>query len=138
MKAAMTLSTLCALGFINSASSQTLDCKSEAACPAFQSLLGTCSSRQSSEITCKSETKRIVSKGRPSTTTFAFYEPPAGYVFDPGTVRGVVSDGHGLHGVDASLTSDRRLYCLWGIGRGGDETGYCEVKARQITSQSDP
>jgi len=29
--------------------------------------------------------------------------------FDPATVRGVVSEGHGLHGVDANLAASRRL-----------------------------
>jgi hypothetical protein len=138
MKAILTLSAVCALGLVGAASAQTLDCKGEVPCSPLQSLIGACKSQVSSEVTCKTETKRITSNGRPSMTTFAYYEPPAGYIFDPGTVRGVVSDGHGLHGVDASLTADRRLYCLWGIGRGGDETGYCEVKARQITSQNYP
>jgi hypothetical protein len=135
VKATLTIAAVCSLGLIGRVSSQTLDCKSESPCPAFQSLVGTCSSQRSSEITCKTETKRIASNGRPSSTTFAYYQPPAGYVFDPANLRGVVSEGRGLHGVDASLTRDNRLYCLWGVGLGGSETGYCEVKARQITSQ---
>jgi hypothetical protein len=135
MKLKLTLFAVCALGFVSSASSQTLDCTSDIPCPTLQSLLGTCSSQHSSEITCKTETRRIASNGRPSMTASAYYEPPVGYVFDPATVRRVVSEGHGLHGVDASLAADRRLYCLWGTGLGGSETGYCEVKARQITSQ---
>jgi hypothetical protein len=135
MKVKLTLFAVCALGFASSASSQTLDCRIDIPCPTLQSLLGTCGSQHSSEITCKTETRRIASNGRPSMTASAYYEPPAGYVFDPATVRGVVSEGHGLHGVDASLAADRRLYCLWGTGLGGSETGYCEAKARQITSQ---
>jgi hypothetical protein len=135
MKFKLTPFAVCALGFVSSASSQTLDCTSDMPCPTLQSLLGTCGSQLPSESTCRTETRRIASNGRPSMTASAYYEPPAGYVFDPATVRGVVSEGHGLHGVDASLAADRRLYCLWGTGIGGSETGYCEVKARQITSQ---
>jgi hypothetical protein len=122
-----------ALAFVSSASSQNLDCKNDVIpSPALQTLFGTCSSQTVAEVTCKTDTKRIVNNGRPSKTTFAFYEPPAGYAFDATTARGVVSDGRGLHGVDASLAPDKRLYCLWGIGIGGSEAGYCEVKAHQI------
>jgi hypothetical protein len=135
MKVKLTLFAVCALGITSSASSQTLDCKSDIPCPTLQSLLGTCGSQPSAEIICRTEIKHIASNGRPSMTASAYYEPPTGYVFDPATVRGVVSEGHGLHGVDASLAADRRLYCLWGTGLGGSETGYCEAKARQITSQ---
>jgi hypothetical protein len=131
----LTLFAVCAFGIMGAASSQTLDCKSDLPCPTLQSLLGTCGSLRPAEIICTTETKHIASNGRPSMTASAYYEPPAGYLFDPATVRGVVSEGRGLHGVDASVSADRRLYCLWGTGLGGSETGYCEAKAREITSR---
>ena len=135
MKPGLALLAICASVIVGGAGAQTLDCKSDIPCPTLQSLLGTCGSQPAAEMICRTETKRIASKNRPSMTASAYYEPPAGYIFDPATARGIVSDGHGLHGVDASVTAERKLYCLWGTGLGGAESGYCEVKAREITSQ---
>jgi hypothetical protein len=46
--------------------------------------------------------------------------PPAAYAFDPASARGIVSDGGGAHGVDASIAADKAPYCL---GRRRDAAG---------------
>jgi hypothetical protein len=112
-----------------------LNCAGEPApaCPFLQKLFGACGSAVAGEVTCRTEEKRFAGRGGSGKTFYAYYEPPAGYAFDPASAQGIVSDGHGTHGVDASITADKKLYCLWGAaGRGSYDAGYCEGKARQV------
>jgi hypothetical protein len=122
-----------ALGFIAHAAATPLTCAGDTPCPTLRKILGTCESYLPDEISCKTEARSLISPAGSSKTYFAYYPPPPGYAFVPGTARGVESDGRGTHGVDGSITPDERLYCLWGAaGTGSYGAGYCEVKARQI------
>ena len=117
------------------ASAQPLNCNGGPvpACPFLQQLFGACPSASAAEVLCRTEEKRFAGKGGSGKTFYAYYEAPDGYAFDPASARGVVSEGRGTHGVDASITADKKLYCLWGAaGHGSYDAGYCEVKARQV------
>jgi hypothetical protein len=125
----------CVLCLSCAASADPLNCSGgpAPACPPLQKLFGACAAQAAAEVTCRTEEKRFVGAARKGKTVYAYYEPPAGYAFDPASARGIVSDGRGTHGVDASITDDKRLYCLWGAaGNGSYNAGYCEVKARQV------
>jgi len=105
-------------------------------CPFFQVLFGACQPASAAEVTCRTEEKRFVGKGGSGKTFYAYYAAPDGYAFDPASARGVVSEGRGTHGVDASITADKKLYCLWGAaGHGSYDAGYCEVTARQVGAE---
>jgi hypothetical protein len=132
----------CVLGVSGAAGADPLNCGGGPApapeCPFLQVLFGACGAApaHAAEVTCRTEEKRFAGAARSGKTVYAYYEPPAGYAFDPASARGVVSDGRGTHGVDASITADKKLYCLWGAaGHGSYDAGYCEVKARQVGAE---
>ncbi|HLW93417.1 MAG TPA: hypothetical protein VKS78_19215 [Roseiarcus sp.] len=129
--------TLCAFAPIANAAETPLSCSGATPpCPPLKKIFGACGSYLPPELTCKTESKNLISPAHSSKTYFAYYSAPAGYAFEPDTARGVISDGRGTHGVDGSITSDQKLYCLWGTaGTGSYASGYCEVRARQIAPQ---
>ena len=136
MKFTALLSAACVLGVSSGAGAgaEPLNCTGEAiSCPPLQKIFGGCDTSSPLEMTCRTEEKRFAGVARSGKTYQAYYEPPAGYAFNASSVRGIVSDGRGTHGVDASIAPDQRLYCLWAAaGNGSYDAGYCEVKVRKV------
>ena len=137
MKLAALVLALCAAASAALAAEAPLSCSSVSSpCSPLQKIFGACGSYLPQELTCKTETKNLVSPAHSSKTYYGYYLAPSGYVFEPETARGVVSEGRGTHGVDGSITADKKLYCLWGTaGAGSYAAGYCEVKVRQIARE---
>lgn len=114
----------------------SLSCTAIAAatCPPVQKLFGGCANVPVDEVVCRTESKSLASPSHSSKTSFGYYSPPDGYALEPETTRAVF-DGRGTHGVDASISKDQQLYCLWGTAGGGYAAGYCEVRARLIRAR---
>lgn len=138
MKFTALLFALGASSLVQGAAATPLSCTSvaptAAPCQPIQKLLGACARVPVDEVVCRTESKSLTSPAHASKTSFGYYPPPAGYAFEPETTRAVF-DGHGTHGVDASISKDRQLYCLWGTAGGGYAAGYCEVRARLLKSR---
>ena len=138
MKFSPLLFALSASSLIQGAAAEPLSCASvapaAAPCQPIQKLLGACARVRVDEVVCRTESKSLISPAHASKTSFGYYSAPAGYAFEPETTRAVF-DGHGTHGVDASISKDQQLYCLWGTAGGGDAAGYCEVHARLLKSR---
>jgi hypothetical protein len=132
MRFTASLVALCGVAPIETAAAASLSCTTAVTpCPTLQKTFGACANVAPAEIVCRTESKSVTSPARSSKTSFGYYQPPAGYVLDPGTERAVF-EGQGTHGVDASISDDQQLYCLWGTAGGGHAAGYCEVRARLI------
>jgi hypothetical protein len=131
MKFTALLVVLCSLVFIGSAPATPLSCAAVPVvdqCSPIQKFFGACPKLPADEVVCRTDRKSLTGAARSSKTAFGYYSPPDGYALEPETARAVF-DGRGTHGVDASISKDRQLYCLWGTA-GGYINGYCEVRAR--------
>lgn len=129
MKFTASLVALCAIACLEDAHATPLSCEAAAPCPTLQKIFGACASVVADEIVCRTENKSLASPAHSSKTAYGYYSPPAGYSLEPQTARAVF-EGRGTHGVDASVSDDQQLYCLWGTAGGGYAVGYCEVRAR--------
>jgi hypothetical protein len=134
MKFTALLSAACVFGILDGAAAGPLACSGgEISCEPLKKLFGACDKSAPPEMTCRTEEKRFAGAAGAGRTVYTYYEPPAGYAFDESSARGIVSDGRGTHGVDASIAPDRRLYCLWAAaGNESYDAGYCEVKVRLV------
>lgn len=136
MKFTASLLAFCPITLIGSAAATSLSCTPVAPvdqCLPIQKLFGACQTAPANEVLCQTERKAIASSAHSSKTSFGYYSAPDGYVFEPETARAVF-DGRGTHGVDASISRDSRLYCLWGTASGYAD-GYCEARARLVRSR---
>lgn len=129
MKFTALLLALCAIARPDGARATPLSCEAAAPCPTLQKIFGACASVVADEIVCRTENKALASPAHKSKTAYGYYSPPEGYSLEPQTARAVF-EGRGTHGVDASVSADQQLYCLWGTAAGGYAAGYCEVRAR--------
>jgi hypothetical protein len=134
MKFTVSLLALCAVAPIEGVAATPLSCAAAAPCPTMQKIFGACANVVADEIVCRTESKSLASPAHSSKTSFGYYLPPTGYSLEPETARAVF-EGRGTHGVDASISDDQQLYCLWGTAGGGYAAGYCEVRARLIKSR---
>ncbi len=137
MKFTATLMTACVLCLTNGARADSLACAGQSH-PAVSSRNYSAPAIPPAPAKSPAGPKRnaLRRRGASGKTVYAYYAPPAGYAFDPASARGVVSDGRGTHGVDASIAADKTLCCLWAAaGNGSFDAGYCEVKARRVGAQ---